>query len=85
MYGIVSPGSGRSHVLSYMVTDHFVSKCVTLLRMVSSRRSVWVFAKSASRMPVPGEVHTARHGGQRQDRKGVSGAVSTVCYGMCIV
>lgn len=39
-------------------------------------------AKPASRMPVPGDMHTARHGEQRQDRKGVSGAVFTVQYGM---
>jgi hypothetical protein len=43
---------------------------------------VFAFAKPASRMPVPGEVHTARHGGQRQDRKGVAGAVSMVWYAM---
>lgn len=30
----------------------------------------------APRIPVPGEVQTVQHGGQRLDRKAVAGAVS---------
>lgn len=77
MYGIASPGSGRSHVLSYMVTDHFPGTSVTLLMIISSARSVRAFAMHARSWR--GADGAGRR--TRQDRKGVRRRV----YGMHFV